>query len=52
MVLNTIHNIRHYVGLMEKVRTAIQEDRFSDLKKEYEERTCRDGVSCPQKEEE
>lgn len=32
MVLNTIHNIRHYMRLMENIRLAISENRFSKLK--------------------
>ena len=35
MILNTIHNIRHYMLLMEKIRTAISENRFSEFKKDF-----------------
>jgi queuine tRNA-ribosyltransferase len=35
MVLNTIHNIRHYMRLMEKIRAAISEDRFLEFKKDF-----------------
>lgn len=35
MILNTIHNIRHYMHLMEKIRTAISENRFSEFKKDF-----------------
>lgn len=35
MILNTIHNIRHYMQLMEKMRTAISENRFSEFKKDF-----------------
>ncbi len=35
MILNTIHNIRHYIHLMEKIRTAISENRFSEFKKDF-----------------
>jgi len=35
MILNTIHNIRHYMRLMEKIRMAISEDRFFELKKDF-----------------
>lgn len=35
MMLNTIHNIRHYMRLMEKIRQAIMENRFSEFKKDF-----------------
>ncbi len=35
MVLNTIHNIRHYMRLMEKIRVAIREDRMAELKRDF-----------------
>ena len=35
MILNTIHNIRHYMLLMEKIRSAIREDRMDLLQKDY-----------------
>ena len=35
MILNTIHNIRHYMRLMEKIRTAINENRFGQFKKSF-----------------
>jgi queuine tRNA-ribosyltransferase len=35
MILNTIHNIRHYMRLMEKIRAAINENRFLELKKDF-----------------
>jgi queuine tRNA-ribosyltransferase len=35
MVLNTIHNIRHYLHLMEKIRAAINENRFLEFKKDF-----------------
>ncbi len=35
MILNTIHNIRHYMLLMEKIRAAIRENRLAALKKEF-----------------
>jgi queuine tRNA-ribosyltransferase len=35
MILNTIHNIRHYMHLMEKIRAAISEDRFLEFKKDF-----------------
>ncbi len=35
MILNTIHNIRHYMLLMERIRSAIREDRLDELKKDF-----------------
>ena len=35
MVLNTIHNIRHYMRLMEQIRAAISESRFAAFKKDF-----------------
>jgi queuine tRNA-ribosyltransferase len=35
MILNTIHNIRHYMLLMEKIRAAIRENRFFEFKKDF-----------------
>jgi len=35
MILNTIHNIRHYMLLMEKIRMAISENRFLEFKKDF-----------------
>ncbi len=35
MILNTIHNIRHYMRLMENIRLAISENRFEQFKKEF-----------------
>jgi len=35
MILNTIHNIRHYMRLMENIRLAISERRFGEFKKEF-----------------
>jgi queuine tRNA-ribosyltransferase len=35
MVLNTIHNIRHYMRLMEKIRMAISENRFLEFKNDF-----------------
>ncbi len=34
-MLNTIHNLHYYVGLMEDVRKAIEKDRFMQFRKEY-----------------
>jgi queuine tRNA-ribosyltransferase len=35
MILNTIHNVRHYMRLMEKIRTALNENRFAEFKNEF-----------------
>ncbi len=35
MILNTIHNIRHYMRLMDKIRAAISENRFLEFKKDF-----------------
>ena len=35
MVLNTIHNVRHYMRLMEQIRAAIKENRFTAFKKDF-----------------
>jgi queuine tRNA-ribosyltransferase len=35
MVLNTIHNIRHYTCLMENIRLAISENRFGKFKEDF-----------------
>ncbi|MFZ3104306.1 MAG: tRNA guanosine(34) transglycosylase Tgt [Smithella sp.] len=35
MVLNTIHNVRYYMRLMEQIRTALKEDRFIEFKNEF-----------------
>ncbi len=34
-VLNTIHNLRFYMRLMENIRSAIEEGRFQEFKKEF-----------------
>ncbi|MBN1382871.1 MAG: tRNA guanosine(34) transglycosylase Tgt [Deltaproteobacteria bacterium] len=39
MILNTIHNIRYYMRLMENIRWAIQEDRFLDFRNHISNRT-------------
>jgi len=33
--LNTIHNLHYYVGLMARMRKAIEEDRFSQFRQEF-----------------
>jgi queuine tRNA-ribosyltransferase len=35
MVLNTIHNIRYYMRLMERIREAIAEGRYEDFKNSF-----------------
>jgi queuine tRNA-ribosyltransferase len=35
MVLNTIHNVRYYMRLMEQIRAALKEDRFLEFKKNF-----------------
>lgn len=35
MILNTIHNIRHYMLLMENIRAAIRENRFAAFKDDF-----------------
>ena len=35
MVLNTIHNVRYYMRLMEKIRAAINEGNFLEFKNEF-----------------
>lgn len=35
MILNTIHNVRHYLALMERIRAAIREDRYSAFQKQF-----------------
>ncbi len=38
MVLNTIHNVRHYMHLMERIRTAIGNGQYTAFKKAFIER--------------
>ncbi len=35
MVLNTIHNVRHYMRLMEQIRAALKEDSFLEFKNDF-----------------
>jgi queuine tRNA-ribosyltransferase len=35
MVLNTIHNVRHYLALMERIRDAIREDRYRSFQERF-----------------
>ena len=35
MVLNTIHNVRHYMALMERIREAIRTDRYPEFQEQF-----------------
>jgi len=35
MVLNTIHNVRYYMRLLEQIRAALKEDRFLEFKNDF-----------------
>jgi len=35
MVLNTIHNVRHYQRLMARIRQAIEEDRYDAFRAQF-----------------
>jgi queuine tRNA-ribosyltransferase len=35
MTLNTIHNVRHYLALMERIREAIREDRYAAFQEHF-----------------
>ncbi|MFH1910567.1 MAG: tRNA guanosine(34) transglycosylase Tgt [Pseudomonadota bacterium] len=35
MVLNTIHNLRYYLRLMERIREAVREGRYRDFRKRF-----------------
>lgn len=35
MTLNTIHNVRYFMHLMEQIRTAINGDKYSEFKKDF-----------------
>jgi len=35
MILNTIHNVRYYLRLMEKIRLALQENRFAAFRNDF-----------------
>jgi len=35
LILNSIHNIRHYMRLMENIRSAIRENRFAEFRNNY-----------------
>ena len=36
IILNTIHNVRYYMNLMERIREAIRNDNYVDFKKAFE----------------
>jgi queuine tRNA-ribosyltransferase len=40
--LNSIHNIHYYIRLMADIRTAIQEDRYEDFRKDFYEKRSED----------
>jgi queuine tRNA-ribosyltransferase len=41
MVLNTIHNLRYYLRLMERIRSAVREGRYADFRSRFlQERTA------------
>jgi queuine tRNA-ribosyltransferase len=40
MVLNTIHNVRHYLALMERIREAIREDRYPAFQEHFISTQC------------
>ncbi len=42
MVLNTIHNVRFYMNLMEGIRTAVEEVRFVEFRREFLDRYVRE----------
>jgi queuine/archaeosine tRNA-ribosyltransferase len=37
-MLNTIHNVRFYLALMERIRTAIAGGAFEDFRRDFRER--------------
>jgi queuine tRNA-ribosyltransferase len=37
--LNTIHNLHYYMGFMADIRQAIQEDRFTDFRRTFLQRS-------------
>lgn len=49
MVLNTIHNLRYYLHLMERIREAIREGRYPEFRDRFlRERTAVDPGGCPE----
>ncbi|HOD35525.1 MAG TPA: tRNA guanosine(34) transglycosylase Tgt [Syntrophales bacterium] len=47
MVLNTIHNVRFYMNLMEGIRTAVRGDRFLEFRREFLDRYVREPEEVP-----
>jgi queuine tRNA-ribosyltransferase len=48
MVLNTIHNLRHYLNLMERIRDAVREGRYAEFRNRYRDRqSALDGGGSP-----
>jgi queuine tRNA-ribosyltransferase len=43
MILNTIHNVRYYMHLMEQIREAIRDGRYADFKRAFIERNVKQG---------
>jgi queuine tRNA-ribosyltransferase len=35
MVLNTIHNVRHFMHLMERIRAAIKDGKYREFKNSF-----------------
>jgi len=47
MVLNTIHNLRYYLRLMERIREAIREGRYLGFRDRFlRERNAIDNDDC------
>jgi queuine tRNA-ribosyltransferase len=40
MILNTIHNVRYYLALMERIREAIREDRYPAFQEQFFKQTA------------
>ena len=47
MVLNTIHNVRHYQRLMERIRQAIEEERYDTFRAQFMDEQKRGGGPTP-----
>jgi queuine tRNA-ribosyltransferase len=47
MVLNTIHNLRHYLHIMDRIRDAIREGRYAEFRNSFlQERSIGDNNGC------
>lgn len=44
LLLNTIHNVRFYLALMERIRTAIAGDAFEDFRRSFRDRLAEDDA--------